>query len=629
MSRIPLVLFSFLLYSAISQALYAGSGSLRDFTEPEPIHVCYSDATVDGKLFAPVINLTAIPFQMRMAQLSWTTDDPALQGSFYVERDVANSGIWEVLKQLPYNATLQYIDTINAPYCNDTNFQYRIRFVATLSGEITYSNTSADLVLKDDTKPANVSDLLVSLVFSGTGNFPILTWNQVPESNIKFYEVDRYDGSGWPFLTNLPPDSNSYIDKTVNDACVNSYSYEIVTIDLCDNRSTPAYFPLKQTIQLDFPQIDECERLAKLSWNNFNSMPDGLAGYRIFRRINGVGLSEIANLTDTTATSYTDAYQFIDGSYYTYYVEAYNKTGTMTSVSCQKGWVYAGFNLPDSIYITSVSVVDDDYVKISFHSSPENTVKKLILERSTDGIIFQEIDSLYYLSDFVPQDGYLNDTTADVHSQSYYYRLVALDYCETTRIYSNISRTIFVQCSSTQTQNTADWNAYESWMQGVEGYKVYRTVNGLPQPPELMGNFSSTTYSYPDLLAGIDPTKQVCYSVEGIEKPGNPYLSNAVSLSNTCCIIKGATVFMPNAFHPGGLNNRFRPVATFVDPQSFKMTIFSRWGQQIFETTDMVNGWNGLVGDQIVPPGLYAYIITYSSVGGQDYTKRGTVFVVR
>jgi gliding motility-associated-like protein len=273
--------------------------------------------------------------------------------------------------------------------------------------------------------------------------------------------------------------------------------------------------------------------------------------------------------------------------------------------------------------------VDDDYVKVSFHSSPDSTVKKLILERSVDGLTFQAIDSLYFLSDFVPEDGFINDTTADVHARSYYYRLVACDYCGTTKVPSVPSRTVFVQCSSTQTQNTVDWNAYELWLKGVEGYKVYRTVDGLPQPPELMGNFSSSTYSYPDLLAGVDPTKQVCYTVEAIERPGNPYLTNATSLSNSCCIIKGATVFMPNAFHPGGVNNRFRPVATFVDPQSFKMIIYNRWGQQIFETTDMVNGWNGEVEGHLVPPGLYAYIITYSSVGGQDYTKRGTVFVVR
>jgi gliding motility-associated-like protein len=59
------------------------------------------------------------------------------------------------------------------------------------------------------------------------------------------------------------------------------------------------------------------------------------------------------------------------------------------------------------------------------------------------------------------------------------------------------------------------------------------------------------------------------------------------------------------------------------------MIIFSRWGQQIFETSDMVNGWDGNAYGQAVTAGLYCYVISYKSIGGQDYTKKGTVMVVR
>lgn len=89
---------------------------------------------------------------------------------------------------------------------------------------------------------------------------------------------------------------------------------------------------------------------------------------------------------------------------------------------------------------------------------------------------------------------------------------------------------------------------------------------------------------------------------------------------------------MPNAFYPDGLKNRvFRPVPTpvFADPQSFKMTIFDRWGQQLFETTDMISGWDGSVGGQITPSGMYIYLLIYKSLEGKEYTKRGTVTLLR
>jgi hypothetical protein len=357
-------------------------------------------------------------------------------------------------------------------------------------------------------------------------------------------------------------------------------------------------------------------------------MPGGLGGYKIFRRINYGLPVEVITVSPSATTTYDDAYQFENGNNYTYYVQAYSTSGTVISTSCQQTRLYSGSAVPDSVYITKVSVLDDSYVRVDFHSSPDSTVKKMILERSDDGgTTYSAIDSLSVLGDFVPEDHYMTDTTADVHSQSYSYRLVAYDYCLTTKIYSNISKTIFLQCSATQTENSVDWNFYESWIKEVEGYKVYRTVEG--QATMDSSYLLSSINSYTDPLQGVDPTKKVCYWVVAAEKPGNPYLDDATSVSNTCCIIKGATLYMPNAFRPGGVNNRLRPVATFVDPQSFKMTIVSRWGQQLFETTDMVTGWDGLINGQLAPPGLYAYIVTYKSIGGQEYTKRGTVFVLR
>jgi len=476
----------------------------------------------------------------------------------------------------------------------------------------------------DDECRGLVQDVIVSIKPTSTISYPVIYWKQVTGDEIFGYEIDRYNGFSWPTIITVPPDSSSYLDETVTDGCTQSYAYVIVTVDKCMNRSAPSYIPVKQTLKLNLPPIDDCERLAKLSWNPYNAMPGGLGGYRIFREVDGVA-TEIATTSDT---SYTDAYQFENGENYIYFVQAYSASGSGVSSSCREGSTFNGANIPDSVYITSVSVESDSFIRINYSSSPEKTVKKLFLERSDDGINFQVIDSLTNPGDFVPRESYFEDATVNVDGWIFYYRLVAIDYCGTHELTSNVSRNILLLCSSSATENTLDWNSYESWLKGVEGYKVYRTVDGQPPAGELMGSLTPLTLSYPDVLTGVDPTKQVCYWVVAAENPGNPYLSNATSTSNTCCIIKGATLFMPNAFRPAGINNRFRPVATFVDPLKFKMILFSRWGQQFFETTDMVNGWDGTINGQAAPQGLYAYVITYTSYGGQEYTQRGTVYVV-
>jgi len=600
---------------------------LNPYLTPHSSSAVTITASPGIKPAAPVIDLSVSENPPGVAQLSWTLTTPVSDGNFFVERQVAPSPTWDLLAQVPYSAPFQYADTISYPYCTNTNFTYRIRYESVVPANSAISD-SEDIILKDVTNPANVENVIVSIAAPW---YPIVSWKQVSDDEIFGYEIDRFNGLSWPPHTTLPSDSSSYLDLTVTDGCGKSYSYVIVTIDMCKNRSAPSYSPAVQTIKLDLPPIDECERLAKLTWNPYYLMPGGLGGYRIFRMVDYGAPVEIANLTgaDTLNTSYNDAFQFENGSNYTYYVQAYSATGIGSSSSCKIGSTFTGANVADSVYITRVGVISNSYISLDYHSTPENTIKKLVLERSNDGITFFPIDSLVAPAGFVASDSVFSDNTADIQSQSYYYRLVAFDNCGTNKLFSNISRTVHLNCSSSQTQNTIDWNSYESWLKGVEGYKIYRTVDAQPLAGELIGSVTPATLSFPDLLAGVDPTKQVCYWVSAAENPGNPYLTNATSLSNTCCIIKGATLFMPTAFHPGGINDRFRPVATFVEPQSFRMIIFSRWGQQIFETTDMVNGWDGLLDGNIAPPGLYAYYITYTSLGGQDYTKRGTVFLVR
>lgn len=626
-----LIVCSFLCFNAIASSTYYassfGDNNMADESSKltEALQVPGASCINFSSLSIPTIILSATFPSLLMAQLKWSSNDPTMPGTFFVERQEASAAVWEQLAQVAYNGLLEYNDTISYPYCTSTQLYYRIRFEATDPANDAFSNY-VDEFLFDQTFPNDVQNIIVSI---NSDSYPVIKWDRLLDDDIAAYEIRRWNGSIWSFLIKLPSGSDTYTDIQADSTCDRSYSYRIIAIDKCDRESAPINSEQSQrTVTLNLPHIDECERLAELSWSSYTDMPGGLGGYKIFRRINYGLPVEVITIPPSATTTYSDAYQFENGQNYTYYIQAYSNSGSAISTSCQQTRLYSGSDVPDSVYITKVSVINDRDVRIDFHSSPGSTVKKMILERSDNGgISFTAIDSLSVLGDFVPEDYYMTDITADVHSQSYSYRLVAYDYCGTTKVYSNIPRTIFLQCSSTQTENSVDWNFYETWIKDVEGYKVYRTVEG--QTTIDSSYLLSTINNYTDPLLGVDPTKKVCYWVVAAEKPGNPYLNDATSVSNICCIIKGATFYMPNAFRPGGINSRLRPVVTFVDPQSFAMTIVNRWGQQLFETTDIVNGWDGLIDGQLAPPGLYAYLITYKSVGGQDYIKRGTVFVLR
>jgi gliding motility-associated-like protein len=288
--------------------------------------------------------------------------------------------------------------------------------------------------------------------------------------------------------------------------------------------------------------------------------------------------------------------------------------------------------VPDTVDIKLVTVENDSLIRVVYHLYPAGSVQTLILERSDDGgTSFQAIDTLAFSGISVPQDSSFIDTTANVHAQSYHYRLVAIDYCLDPHT-SLTSQSIYLDCYTSETENTLEWNKYEYWQKGVKGYDVYRILTGTPPTILLLDSVDQNTVSFNDPLTSYDNSKAVCYWIEGIENPGN-YLNNTFSVSNTCCIIKEPVLYLPNAFRPESINdnNKFRPVPDFlyVDVQSFNMIIFSRWGQQLFETTDIINGWNGTINGQNAPTDQYSYIITYKSLADKEYTKRGTVTLIR
>ena len=76
-------------------------------------------------------------------------------------------------------------------------------------------------------------------------------------------------------------------------------------------------------------------------------------------------------------------------------------------------------------------------------------------------------------------------------------------------------------------------------------------------------------------------------------------------------------VYVPNAFTPNGdvVNDFFKVYAQGVD--SFHVTIYSRWGNVLYESDSPGFRWDGRSNGQMMPIGSYTYRINYS------YTKHG------
>jgi gliding motility-associated-like protein len=89
--------------------------------------------------------------------------------------------------------------------------------------------------------------------------------------------------------------------------------------------------------------------------------------------------------------------------------------------------------------------------------------------------------------------------------------------------------------------------------------------------------------------------------------------------------------FVPNAFSPNddGRNDSFRGYGTGVQWDTYEISIYNRWGEQIFYSNNIDAPWDGTFKGAQVPEEVYIYqILIYDQTGAQR-TYRGRVTVFR
>jgi len=97
-------------------------------------------------------------------------------------------------------------------------------------------------------------------------------------------------------------------------------------------------------------------------------------------------------------------------------------------------------------------------------------------------------------------------------------------------------------------------------------------------------------------------------------------------------VLPVSDIFIPNAFTPNSndeLNSTFKPVGTNV--KDFKMYVFNRWGEIVFTSIDINEGWNGRVrnSDVEAKQDLYVYRVDYTDHRGNEQQKLGNVVLIR
>ena len=78
-----------------------------------------------------------------------------------------------------------------------------------------------------------------------------------------------------------------------------------------------------------------------------------------------------------------------------------------------------------------------------------------------------------------------------------------------------------------------------------------------------------------------------------------------------------STLYVPNAFTPDGnsLNDVFAPSG--IQVYDYRMMIFDRWGEKIFESSVPNEGWDGKYRGTLCKEGVYVYKIEFKAINGE------------
>gem|GEM_PF-6602586 len=138
-----------------------------------------------------------------------------------------------------------------------------------------------------------------------------------------------------------------------------------------------------------------------------------------------------------------------------------------------------------------------------------------------------------------------------------------------------------------------------------------------------LSNSVNPTHTYTGLNTGFYSVNLIAYNEVGCSDEA----------FNTIQLIEELSVYVPNCITPNndGTNDVFLPIIDAgIDPQSYHLFIFNRWGEIMFESMNKDIGWDGTYGGNIVKDGVYTWKINFNSPDNEEeYEYVGHVSIIK
>jgi gliding motility-associated-like protein len=162
-----------------------------------------------------------------------------------------------------------------------------------------------------------------------------------------------------------------------------------------------------------------------------------------------------------------------------------------------------------------------------------------------------------------------------------------------------------------------------------EMYLINTSINGkkyswrvYDENGNLITTSTQTNFSY--IFPG-----EGCYTIVLIAT--SKQLCRDTTFYKYVCVDSPPVFDIPNVFTPNGDGQNDEFIIHGKSITEFKCMIFNRWGEKLYEWSDVTKGWNGKINGNgaEASPGIYYYVITATDKKEKNYEQKGFFYLLK
>ena len=303
---------------------------------------------------------------------------------------------------------------------------------------------------------------------------------------------------------------------------------------------------------------------------------------------------------------YTHQYQH-RGPYYLSLVNTSDSDCVSLAAQEIKHWK----NHPSLKVVSRMFDTLDSGISVTWHTD-ERAFQYALLRKAPEEMAFSLVDSNFNGL------GY-EDFDATIDTLIYEYALLGKDSLGRWSDTSVPGRNIVLKNAYFRNDESAliSWTPYGDHWKKTDTHIVFRWDRERVRIGYTKGGILSFSDSSSNQIANY------CYRIAALGP------DKEISYSNVLC--NENLFFVPNAFSPNddGINDEFRYVINGI--RNFEISIYARNGQRVFYSNDPRTSWNGQKEGEVLPIGLYRWVITGYSKSHSEKPRvfSGDVYIVR